>query len=133
MNKLITLSLLLGSFAVHAQNVPSPLKHSLDPACEVQVSAAVILSATRRFGPRYQILTSGYKYDVTAILESFPTIKNGKAVITLKRRTTGVKSEIYYLTTAQSVGLGANGQPIHRCQVTVTPASLATYEAAGGE
>jgi hypothetical protein len=91
----------------------------------------VVADANKRFGRRYQVLTSGVDYWNFADLESFPSVKLAKVVVALKRLTTGVKSEIYYLTSSKSVGLGTNGQPIHRCSVTLRPASLAEYEAAG--
>ncbi|HXH73551.1 MAG TPA: hypothetical protein VNJ08_01200 [Bacteriovoracaceae bacterium] len=114
------------AFAEHA-----PIKHSIDPTCQNQVAREVIERTTDVYGELYQVLTPGLYVEIYAKLESFPTISLSKSVLTIKRRSTGAKFEVYYSGRSGSVGLAANGQPIHRCNVAVEQISQAQYEALG--
>ena len=114
------------AFAEHA-----PIKHSIDPTCQYQVAQEIIEQTRDKYGELYQVLTSGLYVDIYAKLESFPTISVSKSVITIKRRSIGVKYEVYYSGRSGSVGLGSNGQPIHSCRVSVEQISQGQYEALG--
>ncbi len=114
------------AFAEHA-----PIKHSIDPTCQYQVSRAVIAQTTANYGASFQVLTSGLFVDIYAKLESFPTISLSKTVITIRRRTTGQKFEVYYSARSGSVGLGSDGKPIHSCRVSIDQISQSQYEALG--
>lgn len=114
------------AFAEHA-----PIKHSIDPTCQYQVAREVIAKTTASYGSSYQILTSGLYVDIYAKLESYPTISVSKTVIPMRHRRTGQKFEVYYSGRSGSVGLGANGKPIHSCRVSTEQISQAEYEALG--
>jgi hypothetical protein len=107
----------------------SPLKHSIDPTCQYQVAKAVIEETRETYGTTYQTLTPGLLVEVYAKLESFPTISLTKSVITIKNRSSGVKSEVYFKGRSGSTGLASNGQPLHRCNVTIEQIAQSEYEA----
>lgn len=131
MKFLIPMFLSLAFTNVYAEH--APIKHSIDPTCQYQVSRAIIQRTTLTYGSTHQILTPGLFVDIYAKLESFPTISLSKSVITIRHRITGQKFDVYYSGRSGSVGLGSNGQPIHSCRVSIDQITQTQYEALGNQ